>query len=175
LNTYEQVSNAFSNLGQAVEIEAGQHLFLFVPRERAAFFGQPELFGVDVNKRFPFLQHDIEEAGNCYALGRGSACVFHLMRVMESVVQDFGTTVGVTLTGEKNWQVILDEINAGLRNLAKGDSRKIALHEAASHLYNVKTAWRNPTMHPKSSYSTEEARQILESVRSFVGVLAKSI
>ena len=30
------------------------------------------------------------------------------MRVMESAVQEFGNQLGLTLTGEENWQVILD-------------------------------------------------------------------
>jgi len=41
------------------------------------------LFGDDVAKKFPSASVDIEEAGKCLALDRGTATVFHLMRAME--------------------------------------------------------------------------------------------
>jgi hypothetical protein len=36
-----------------------------------------------------------------------------------------------------------------------------AYAEAASHLYNVKVAWRNEVMHPKQTYTFEEAEDDL--------------
>ena len=32
----------------------------------------------------------------------------------------------------------------------------------------VRVAWRNPTMHPKTTYTQEEAKEILDAVRLFV-------
>ena len=133
---------------------------MFISPERAAFYAKPQLFGEAVNKRFPACQYDIEESGNCYAAGRGTACAFHLMRVMELAVREFGTALGVALANEKSWQNILDEINRAIKGLPAKDPRTVAASRAAGHLYNVKVAWRNPTMHPKITYTVEELEEL---------------
>lgn len=43
---------------------------------------------------------------------------------------------------------------------------------AAGHLYSVKVAWRNEVMHPKQTYTLEQARGIFDSVRIFMVDLA---
>jgi len=50
-----------------------------------------------------------------------------------------------------------------------------ALAEATSHLYNVKLAWRNEVMHPKQTYTVDEADSIFRNVRTFVQHLVKII
>ena len=65
------------------------------------------IFGTAVADKFPNQVGDMFEAGNCYALGRYTACVFHLMRLMEVAVQAFGSKLGVTLATDLNWQKIL--------------------------------------------------------------------
>jgi hypothetical protein len=41
------------------------------------------------------FQEDADEAGKCFAVGRYTACVFHLMRIMERCVQKMGRDLGV--------------------------------------------------------------------------------
>lgn len=43
---------------------------------------------------------------------------------------------------------------------------------AAGHLYNVKIAWRNEVMHPKKTYTAEEAKKLLNAVDTFIRDLA---
>ena len=148
--TYSDVSEAITTLGKIISLQLRENLFMYIPPERAAFYEKPELFGGAVNKRFPKCRYDIEEAGNCYAAGRATASAFHLMRVMEMALQEFGSALGIALTSDKNWQTILDEVNRAVKALPPKDKRTIALSQAAGHLYNVKVAWRNPTMHPKN-------------------------
>jgi hypothetical protein len=45
--------------------------------------------------------------------------------------------------------------------------------EARANLYHVKEAWRNESMHPKQTYTSEQAREVLEAVRVFMTALAK--
>jgi hypothetical protein len=155
--------------------ELSSRLFLAVPEIQESFYKDRSLFGNDVEKKFTEMSEDISEAGKCLALNRNTASVFHLMRIMELAVQRFGTQLGVTLASEQNWQVILDQINAAIRkrDAKRPDTKRYA--EAASHLYNVKVAWRNEVMHPKQTYTDEEARAIFGNVRTFVGDLAELI
>ena len=94
---------------------------------------------------------------------------------MEIAVQRLGATLGIALTQEKNWQNILDEINKAIKVLPPKDTRTIALSQAAGHLYNVKVAWRNPTMHPKIIYTLEEAADLIAAVKGFMNHLAEVI
>jgi hypothetical protein len=38
---------------------------------------------------------------------------------------------------------------------------------AAAHLHTVRIAWRNEVMHPKQTYTVDEATRIFNSVESF--------
>lgn len=165
-------------IGNTVRRELQTVLFFHVPSSRVEFYDQSALFGTEVSAKFPNLQSDIVEAGNCLALGRGTACVFHLMRVMEAAVQELAQKLGVTLIGttpirDADWQNILDQINKALKPMNQKALQTIALCEAASHLYHVKIAWRNQVMHPKATYTLEEAEDILRQVRTFMKALAK--
>jgi hypothetical protein len=44
--------------------------------------------------------------------------------------------------------------------------------EASANLYSVKVAWRNEVMHPKATYTLEEAENTLRQMRIFMHSLA---
>jgi hypothetical protein len=149
---------------------------LSIPYEKSELFRQKDpLFGSEVESKFPSMSEDIAEAGKCLALARPTSAVFHLMRVMELAVQRFGSELGVILVEQKNWQNILDEINKSIRALDHRVPRTKALAELSSHLYSVKVAWRNEVMHPKQTYTADEADAIFENSKIFVRELARFI
>jgi hypothetical protein len=160
-------------LEKTIKYEMEDKLFMYIPPERAAFYGSKEMFGTDVNTKFPVIQFDLVEAGNCYASGRGTAVVFHLMRIMEVGVQAFGDKLGVTLVNEKNWQNILDEINKAIKPLPPKDKTTVEMCQASANLYAVKLAWRNEVMHPNDTYTLEESDNLIRQVRLFMQQLAK--
>jgi len=108
-------------------------------------------------------------------LRRPTSAVFHLMRIMELGVQSFGAKLGISLVQEKNWQNILDEVNKSIRARDHKLPETKQYAEATSHLYNVKVAWRNEVMHPKQTYTDEEAGKIFNNVNTFIGDLADLI
>lgn len=147
--------------------------FLFLPAESVPLYRQTEpLFGAAVEAKFPEMSEDISEAGKCLSLNRATAAVFHLMRSMEIAVQRFGDTLGVALATEKNWQNILDEINKAIKALDQKSAQTRAFAEASAHLYNVKLCWRNAVMHPKQTYTDDEARSLFDAARVFIRDLA---
>jgi HEPN domain-containing protein len=167
--TYSVLRQRIGSLHERIIDDLNERIFLSIPPERTSFYRQPTpLFGDKVEKKFSQMSEDISEAGKCLALNRNTAAVFHLMRVMELAVQYFGAELGVALASEKNWQNILDEINKKIRALNHKLPETKTYAEAASHLYNVKVAWRNEVMHPKQTYTDEEANAIFSSVRTFV-------
>src|SRR5262245_22760749 len=162
-----EVLEGITQLENVIAWEMKDKLFMYIPPERATYYDNPKLLGDSVYTKFPTVQFDAAEAGNCYASGRGTAVVFHLMRIMEIGVQEFGKSLGVIFANEKNWQNILDEINKAIKNLPK-DPKTKEMAEASSNLYSVKLAWRNEVMHPKDTYTLEEAENIIRQVKIFM-------
>jgi hypothetical protein len=167
------IRTKIEQLSSVIQSELESRAFFHVQQTFAAYYDQPELFGVEVISRFASIQYDMVEAGNCYALGRSTACVFHLMRIMEIGVQQFGDSLGVSVTSEKNWQNILDEVNKAIKKLPHKDKATIEMSQLSANLYSVKLAWRNEVMHPKDTYTLEEASDLIRHVKMFMTHLAR--
>jgi len=173
--TAKQLIQALSETENSIRREMSMFNFFYMPSEQADFYRKDELFGMNVNAKFPSIQYDMVEAGNCFAMGRSTACVFHLMRIMEVGVQEFGKKLGVALAAEKNWQNILDELNKAIKALPHKAPSTVEMSQASANLYAVKLAWRNEVMHPNDKYTLEEAKNLLGQVKLFMGQLAAII
>jgi hypothetical protein len=176
----QTLSSELHHLFRTIELELGFAIFVQIPADRHGYY---ELLQSRLNENIPLklpsVVSDLEEGSKCFALGRPTACVFHMMRVMEISVQILGKKFKVKLAQEKNWQVILDQINKAIKNVHPKTSRgKNLLREyaiIASHLYSVKVAWRNSVMHPKASYTEDEAEEVLRQVIIFVNHLVVTL
>jgi hypothetical protein len=102
---------------QNVHWEMEDVSFFYLPAMRSDYYDQKQLFGEAVSGKFTTIQYDMVEAGNCYAMGRSTGCVFHLMRIMEVGVQQFGTKLGVAFADAKNWHNILEETDKAIKKL----------------------------------------------------------
>ena len=149
---------------------------MYVPRERSDYYTDDELFGHDVADVFPATSFDIEEAGKCLALGRGTGCVFHLMRVMEILLRHLGGRLGIPYA--PSWESYITQITnrIKMKHRAKGIKWKRDekyFTDVLGDLEAVKIAWRNPTMHVRSVHTLEEAENIFRAVRTFAKRLAE--
>lgn len=172
---YSHIQEAFGNLQPMIKSEMKRVEYLRV--DKAEYYGTFSRFEPFVTDIYPKLIYDIVEAGNCLALDRTTACVFHLMRVVEFGVQRLGDKLGVRLVNETVWQAILNQVDAKIRAMpdkpAAKKRQKEKYAETAGHLYNVKVAWRNPVMHPKRTYTAEEAEHLFMTVRMFISNLIR--
>lgn len=153
--------------------------FIQIANTKADYYYNDEIFGQAVMNRFPKAIEDIQEAAKCFALGRSTACVFHLMRAMELATQYLGKRLGLSFVTEKNWANILDQVDKAIKALPVKNSRQKAkrnrLSEASAHLRMVKDAWRNDVMHPKETYTEEEAERVFRNVKDFMVHLATKL
>ena len=95
---------------------------------------------------------------------------------MEHAVQRLGTKLHVTIDVEKEtWQTILNHVNGAIKPMDHKKEKTKKLAEIASHLYNVKIAWRNEVMHPKETYTEEEAEILMAQVSVFIQGLARVV
>ena len=160
--------------------------FFYVPEERIKFFpkkSDPHIFGKAVGDAFPSAMQDVAESGVCLALDRGTACVFHLMRVLEIGLTTLGAKFGVSLA-HTNWAPAIEEIESKIREMHRDSAWKALpdckqqqefYAQAASHFGILKDAWRNYTMHVRGFYTEEQAERIFENVKGFMQKLAERL
>ena len=163
-----------------IEDEMSLRLFFFLPEERARDYTKPNQFGDQVSAAFPRAISDIEESSKCYALGRWTAAVFHLMRVMEVGLRGLAASLkDPRLDPRRNpsWDSILKKCDEELekplaQRSLEWQSDEPFFSTAAANLRSVKDAWRNPTMHVDQTYTDEIAFGVIHAVRGSMRHLA---
>jgi HEPN domain-containing protein len=178
--TNGHLKELLSDLHRRIYDDTSRIWLFHVPSSRLMYYGDKPLFGERVASKFPKAIEDIQEAGKCLAVARYTACVFHLMRVMEIGVQRFGQKLGVKLAEEKEWGTILNKITDKLdakyppkTHLTRHQkAARDRYAEAVTYLTNVKNAWRNQTMHPKRTYTPDEAERVFRFAKDYMEYLA---
>ena len=153
-----------------------QKVFVIHP-SLTRYYDQVKLFGDEVFTNFPSAASDIVRSGSCLALGRGTACVMHVMRVIEVGLNALAGELGI---GKQNdWGKYLTSIDnelAARMKLSRARSPNEQFYAESAHtIDNMRRAFRNPTMHPEKVYSTERAEEILASIGSFMRHLATKV
>lgn len=184
LNSTHQVASLnsmFRELRERIQDELATRKFYYVHPRLTSYYENVDLFGPDVTRKFPSAAIDIDEAGKCLALGRHTACVFHLMRALEIGVQSLSQKLGVENVHNKPWGNLTTEMDAALKvrypkNLTpQQKSEQAELAEILSHLNAVRIAWRNTTMHPTSVYTEDESREIFNHAKVFMRSLVNIV
>ena len=81
---YNQIEDWYKEIHSSLKRELGlKRLFVIEDRKIELYEQDEPLFGAVVQSKFPAASFEIDEAGKCIALGRYTASVFHLMRVLE--------------------------------------------------------------------------------------------
>lgn len=165
----ESVTHCFAN-------ESPLKIALIIRPENAWLLNPPvPLFGVGVNSGFSSLTYEMEEAGKCLALGRSTASVFHLMRIMEGALKAVHNCLGISVALEganRNWGSILVRIKNDISTRGSRWAEKEYFNEVYARLDAIKDAWRNSTMHVENKYTEEEAKIIFEYTRAFMQKIA---
>jgi hypothetical protein len=167
-------------LREAMEDELRGRKLVFIAGLKGSYCDKKDAFGEQVSIAFPSAQFDILNAGNCYAVGLNTACVFHLMRVLERGLRALCHDLGLPYKTEA-WGGILKDIESAIEEVqAQGrNSPKWAnLHfysEFAIEFRYIKDAWRNYVMHAQESYDEQRAKTIMEHVHNFMQRLAEKL
>ncbi|MBI4965917.1 MAG: hypothetical protein HY913_21745 [Desulfomonile tiedjei] len=152
--------------------ELNDRLFMMLLSSSAQYYELPgTILGKQITEWWPELIEDATEAGNCFALGRYTACVFHLMRIVERYVQKMGDDLGLPekITREKEWGYILNNMRGPIKKRYPNEKNDMRVRYEAviASLDTVRITWRNRTMHPKATYTKEEAEKIIRAVQTF--------
>jgi hypothetical protein len=170
-----QVNEVFSRLEHEIE---DQKLYCISGRDAEYLGPVTAIFGESVAATFNDQIYDLEEAAKSLAFGRSTASVFHLMRAMEAAVRCIGTKLGARIDDKNGtglaWGKIIANVKVPIEKMPEGNERD-QWSEIASLLYHVKQAWRNSTMHPKQTYTLEEAEDVFSAVKTFLRRLAPMV
>ncbi len=184
--TCRQYENDIAILQDREDHELQDYVFGFIPAEKAGYYQNKELFGNQVHIRFPSAATDIEEAGNCYAHGTYTACVFHLMRALEHPLRALAIKLGVTPPAKhprtpielRTWGDVIDKIVTAINARPNPKTRRQAelaefYNKAADQFQFFKDAWRDVVMHTRNKpYGEGETKDLIRSVETFMQRLA---
>ncbi|MEA2978089.1 MAG: hypothetical protein QOF19_3609 [Alphaproteobacteria bacterium] len=153
--------------------------FCVEPAKESFFATAGSSFGDDFEKKFPSAIYELDEAGKCLALSRGTACVFHMMRMMEIGIRAVARCLSIPdplKPAERNWGAILRTIKDARdgKSTAKNwkGKDKEDFEDFYASLDAVRVAWRNPTMHVENKYTDDEAEHVFVAVRGFMKKLS---
>lgn len=141
-------------------------------------------FGERVEAAFYSTTVDANEASNCLALGRWTACVLHCMRVLEAGLEALAKEVGLSKP-PVSWNKTLNEIDKHLAEIAKGlrkfnkneygEDHEQWAAEAGTHLRFVKNAFRNCSAHRHISFDEDRAVKVFHGSKEFMEHLASRL
>jgi hypothetical protein len=175
-----KIGQSFEELLSRISDEIEDKFFFDVEARKIEYYEKPRnLFGWRTIEKFSSIALEVEEAGKCYAVGRHTACAFHLMRVMEVGVRVLGKSLGLSTTN-RSWDAILTKCDKELQKPTNDRSPEWRtddrfFSEATANLRAVKDAWRNPTMHIEHIYDEEKALDLSNAVRAFMRHLATKL
>lgn len=168
------VKDTIADIRRRMDDELANAVFFTLTKNKDKIAPEQPLFGNIVALSFPSTLFDIEEAGKCLALGRSTASVFHLMRVLEVALLSLAQELKVSVSTE-NWNTVLISIENEIRSRrSKGQNAvwsqddETFFADAMTSFFAFKNAWRNHTMHKRVIYTEEKASDIYEAVRAFM-------
>jgi hypothetical protein len=155
----------------------GEHYYYHVDGRLIPYYAAELPFGDAVFERFPSATDDIRNAGQCIALGQGTAAVFHLMLVLELGLAALAK--GMDIPYAPSWESYLKQITARMavehKKKPRGWKKDEAFYrDVAGDLQLIKVAWRNPTMHiiRGRSYTVPEAENVYKAADALMRRLA---
>jgi hypothetical protein len=181
----KELVEAYNNLIITLEHELSTIFLFAIEAEKKRYFEPKEpLFGPPFAAKFQTMgMFELDEAAKCLALGRPTAAVFHLMRLMEIGIRSVSRCLRIPdplKPADRNWGNILREIKADIdAHSGNKPSKAWALPEdreffesAYASLDAVRVAWRNTTMHVENKYTDDEAEHIFLATKGFMKKLA---
>ena len=180
----EALAKHGASIADTLRRDLSTKLFLAIPEEASIeLFENERPFDndtVSVNTQFPHAIYDIQEAANCLALRRTTACVCHLMRVLEVGLRALARDLHVPWSNRNDWQDVINAIEGKIKLYEKGTGdlpadwreKRQFYADAATQFTHFKDAWRNYAMHFHAIYDDSKARTIFWSVGDFMRVLA---
>jgi hypothetical protein len=184
--TYKEINDQLIILKEAIDDDIRIVHFFHHPPEKAELLLRFEIEWRPTISAFRSTRDEIIDAIDCYAMGHGTASVFHMMRVAELGLRALARERGVTFSKKPlewaNWQEILEQTEAKTRAATKGmapgpakDAAAAFYSGAIGQMHAFKDTYRNVTMHVRKRYDELDALRAINQVRDFMNGLSSKI
>ena len=136
-------------------------------------FSDPE-----IERAFPSTIPEFERAGRCFAYDEPTACVFHLMRVLDYGLKSLAVNLGTTYDSQ-SWQTVGNYIETRMREKYQTKTEEWKKSEplyaeALTDIQAIGKSHRNPSLHRiDKTYDDREAYHLITIVEGFMRHLAK--
>ncbi len=179
--TYGDLKFLIAELHNRVREELSlYHVYALTPDKLRYAEPKEPVFGADVEGAFPGASYDIEEAAKCLAFRRSTACVFHLMRVLELGLAAMARKFKVPHEREQ-WNNMIEGIESKIKDMNANShgsnwrDQRDFYSGAAAHFRLLKDSWRNHTMHAREKYTEEQADATFNSTKGFMNHLSQRV
>jgi len=184
LPDFESVYKYLQDIGEQIDREMHPIRFPVAPLQKSQFLDRDKLFGEKVFTIFEESRGDIQNAGNCIALGLNNAAVFHLMCVVKRGLRKMASDLGVTSAkpnlpiDKGTWNEVIralqDAVNAQTTRTNVAGTAKLDLcSEMLIEFRAIEHLWRNNVMHTRANYNDTEAENACHHVERFMKKLAE--
>jgi hypothetical protein len=162
-----------------------QHFYHYAPHRFMHLLQMPATWAATF-KKFPSVEEEAKEGVDCYALEHNTACVFHMVRVVEIGLRALAREREVKFSDKPlewaNWQPVLDQMESKAKTATKGmpigakkDAALAFYSGAIAQFHGFKDTFRNVTMHVRKRYDELDALRSINQVRDFMNGLSAKI
>ena len=182
--TYGDAAQRCQQLAEAFHRDCEEHNVELISKSDYARYGSS--FSGEVSASFPETAEEIREAGRCYALGRDTACVFHLMRAVEhglrALVGALGVVAPIVPLKYQEWHNLLQQIESLVKGANINGWTRPSKPNALAFLngtiadaHAFKDEVRNVLMHTRKggTYDHAGAQSVMNRVQRFFERLVK--
>jgi hypothetical protein len=175
----DRIQQMAAHLSSVIHSELDGELFFQMEASKIDYWHPAWLMDRPLYAAFPRAHQEMQSAGRCYAYGEPTACVFHLMRVIDAGLRSVANSLQVNYDA-RNWSGITDKIEKemGKKYPDKSEDWKKSEPFYASVLTDIQAisrAHRNPALHEiERKYTDSDAYYLITVVERFMGHLAEN-
>jgi hypothetical protein len=182
-----KLSNEIGSLLELIESEGEERFIYTIAKAKGEQWRQEsQLWDDTILIKFPSAKNDANSALSCYALDQDTACIFHLMRIVELGLRALARERKVKIPKKKRlewteWQTVITELSK--KTDLVGSWRPGPAKDNALEFYRgtlgefqaFKDVYRNHVMHTRGHYGPTESLRVLMHVRGFLERLSSKL
>jgi len=161
--------------------EIGSILLRAIPKEKSQYLDEKWLTDTKIFEKSPEMVDEFHAAGRCFAYGENTACIFHLMRVVDSNFRRVADSIPGIKYDARSWQGIADNITKKMEQKyqTKTDDWKRQEPFYAAILTDIQAisrGHRNPALHElEKKYDEREATYMLTVIEGLARHVAEKL
>ena len=176
-----KMSSHIETLYRTLRAELASNLLRAIPKEKASFLDPKWLTDTILFQKFPDTVDEFQRAGRCFAYGENTACIFHLMRIIDFCLKKVADSLPGVSYDARSWKGIGDNIKRKMEQKYQEKSddwkkKEPFYAEILTDIQAISRGYRNPALHElEKKYDEREARYMLTVIERFAQHVAEKL